>query len=86
MSNDLRISHWLAGRISALSAAYDADSDWVRGQIDLYRLAMRRAQFMSLQSFSRCCSDPTDSYSRGKNHARQSLARKLGTMYGDRYL
>ena len=69
-------------RIEGLSSDYDRDSDWIKGQLDFYRLAAKRTKQMNITSFLNVhhrslSSAAPSSYVRGKLQACEALINAM---------
>ena len=75
------ITEYIRDRLSSLAENYDSDSDWIRGQVDFYNLALNRAQQMNIGSFLAAqlaaMSDRTDSFALGRRQACEALTRAM---------
>ena len=76
------IAEYIRDRLAGLGAAYDPESDWIRGQRDFYRLALTRAEQMNLRPFLRAhrttMANKSDSYTLGRRQACEALIHAMG--------
>lgn len=69
-------------QIDGLTNNYDRDSDWIKGQLDFYKLAARRVKEMHIATFLDVqhrflLSSTPSSYVRGKLQACEALINKM---------
>ena len=69
-------------RVDRLTNSYDRDSDWIKGQLDFYRLAAKRVKQMHIASFLNAhhrslSSAAPSSYTRGKLQACKALINAM---------